>query len=101
MCLLTEQKVVLHCTHEAVLVPVAEALLALLYPLSWVCTYIPVLPAHFMDINDIVQSPVPFLIGTTSTTFAYLADPHQVRPHATVKVWCRFHSGRPCVRSGG
>ncbi|KAF1335550.1 Denn domain-containing protein 5b, partial [Globisporangium splendens] len=43
--------------------PVAETLLALLLPYSWQGAYIPVLPASLLDVID---APVPFLVGTHS-----------------------------------
>ncbi|KAG5189173.1 hypothetical protein JKP88DRAFT_303023 [Tribonema minus] len=44
-CLLTEAKVVLCSSHFALLNPVAEALLSLLFPFVWQGAYIPVMPS--------------------------------------------------------
>ena len=43
-----------------VLTMAAETLSALLFPFSWQHVYIPILPARLLDI---LQAPVPFLIG--------------------------------------
>ena len=39
-----------------------EALHALMFPLEWICCYIPLLPTT-KQFLDILQSPVPFMIG--------------------------------------
>ena len=46
--------------NVAVLTPVCEALLSLLFPFTWQGAYIPVLPDHMTEILD---APVPYLIG--------------------------------------
>ena len=58
--LLAEQKVVLQGKQPHVLTMAAETLSALLFPFSWQHVYIPILPARLLDI---LQAPVPFLIG--------------------------------------
>ena len=57
---LTEAKVVLQARQPHVLTMAAETLSALLFPFSWQHVYIPILPARLLDI---LQAPVPFLIG--------------------------------------
>mmetsp|Transcript_617 Transcript_617/g.1933 ORF Transcript_617/g.1933 Transcript_617/m.1933 type:complete len:415 (-) Transcript_617:515-1759(-) len=58
--LLAEQKVLLQARQTHVLTMAAESLCALLFPFSWQHVYIPILPASLLDI---LQAPVPFLIG--------------------------------------
>ena len=59
-CLLLEYKVALVSSHYALLTPVAEALLSLMFPFHWQGMYIPILPYHMLDILD---APVPYLVG--------------------------------------
>ena len=58
--LLSEQKVALQGSMPHMLTMAAETLCALLFPFSWQHVYIPILPARLLDI---LQAPVPFLIG--------------------------------------
>jgi len=58
--LLLEQRVVVHCRHAPLLLPVTEALLALLFPLTWQAPFLPCCPASLLDILD---CPTAFLIG--------------------------------------
>ena len=62
--LLQEGRVVLRTTNMALLTPIAEALISLLFPLTWHGTFIPVLPSCMVDIFD---APVPFLVGVVGT----------------------------------
>ncbi|KDO16772.1 hypothetical protein SPRG_17723 [Saprolegnia parasitica CBS 223.65] len=66
-CLLLEQKVALCSKHLALLTPIAETLLTLLFPLAWQGAYIPVLPSSLLDVID---APVPFLVGVHSKYLA-------------------------------
>lgn len=61
--LMQEGRVVLLSEHVGLLTPVAEALQSLLFPLQWQGMYIPVLP---FDMVDILDAPVPFIIGLHS-----------------------------------
>lgn len=58
--LLQEGRVALCSQHFALLTPVAEALLSLLFPFKWQGMYIPVLPA---GMSDVLEAPVPYLVG--------------------------------------
>lgn len=58
--LVVEARVMLVSRRWSILTPVAEALKALLFPLEWEFTYIPVLPASMVDV---IHAPVPYLIG--------------------------------------
>jgi len=59
-CLLTESKVAICSSQYSLLTPACEALLSFLFPLVWVGVYIPVMPFSMLDILD---APVPFLVG--------------------------------------
>ena len=74
--LLKEGKVVLACGCSGettpLLTPIAEALLALLFPFEWQGIYIPVLP-NSNSVLDVLQAPIPYLIGLVT-------DPTQMGP---------------------
>ena len=86
--LLREGRVVLSCARRetaALLAPVAEALVALLFPLEWRGLYVPVLPNRGAAL-DVLQAPVPYLVGLVrnpadSRTYAPQSQPSNV-------VWC-------------
>jgi len=80
--LLTEQKVVLQCTQPHVLTMAAETLSALLFPFSWQHVYIPILP---MRLIDILQAPVPFLVGIDKEILD-LAESQRMIPDDVVQV---------------
>jgi len=61
--LLKEGRLVVHSKHAALLGPVTQALVSLMFPLQWQGLYIPVVPQHMMI--DLVEAPVPFLVGCT------------------------------------
>ena len=48
-------------TDLSLLPAVCESLRALLYPLKWTHVFLPVVPAPLLDL---VQAPVPYLLGT-------------------------------------
>lgn len=62
-CLLQEARVALLSQHIAILTPVAETLLSLMFPFHWQGMYLPVCP---FDMKDVLSAPVPFLIGLHS-----------------------------------
>mmetsp|Transcript_18314 Transcript_18314/g.42176 ORF Transcript_18314/g.42176 Transcript_18314/m.42176 type:complete len:966 (+) Transcript_18314:38-2935(+) len=86
--LLQEGKVVLACSNSettALLAPIAEALLALLFPLEWQGIYVPVLPNHD-SVLDVLEAPVPYLIGlVTKPSKHQTYDP---RNHPNGVLWC-------------
>lgn len=55
-----EVRICLCSQHHALLTPIAEALLSLLFPLVWQGAYIPVMPLAMVDI---LEAPVPFFVG--------------------------------------
>jgi hypothetical protein len=81
--LLQEGKVVLQCAHTALLTPVCEGLLQLLFPLEWQGMYIPVLPVASSNHTsmDILEAPVPYLVGLAIEEETLLYQPRDV-------LWC-------------
>ena len=80
-CLLQEIRIVLVSKHYALLGPVSEALLSLLFPLHWQGMYLPILPYSMLEILD---APVPYLVGLHSR---YMHDvPVEKRPKGVVIV---------------
>jgi DENN (AEX-3) domain len=80
-CLLQETRVALVSKHYAVLTPVAESLLSLLFPFHWQGMYLPILPYNMLEILD---APVPYLVGLHSR---YLSEvPVEQRPRGVVIV---------------
>ncbi len=80
--LMQEEQVALVSQQYALLGVVAESLLSLLFPFQWLGLYAPCVPSRSM--NDIVEAPVPFLIGLHAS---YLSStkPKQ-RPHGVIFV---------------
>lgn len=80
-CLLQETRVALVSKHYALLGPVAEALLSLLFPFHWQGMYLPIMPYNMLEILD---APVPYLVGLHSR---YLTEvPVERRPEGVVLV---------------
>jgi len=73
-CLMQEAKVALLSRHYALLTPVAEALMSLLFPLRWQGLYIPIMPYAMLDILD---SPVPYLVGLHSRYLREIPRAHR------------------------
>ncbi|XP_061422660.1 LOW QUALITY PROTEIN: DENN domain-containing protein 2B-like [Lethenteron reissneri] len=69
--LLLERRVIFTADRLSVLSKCCHAALALLYPFAWQHTYVPVLPAHMVDI---VCSPTPFVVGLLSSTLPRTHD---------------------------
>jgi hypothetical protein len=66
-CLLEETRVTLLSKHYSLLTPCTEALLSFLFPFEWQGMYIPIMPYSALDILD---APVPFLVGLHSRFLA-------------------------------
>jgi hypothetical protein len=77
-CLLCEGKVLLVSRHRSALTPVAESLLALLFPFEWPFVYIPMLPRPLWNF---AESPVPYFIGVCTES----VDPFDSDPSATTE----------------
>ncbi|KAK8821715.1 hypothetical protein WA556_002162 [Blastocystis sp. ATCC 50177/Nand II] len=65
--LLRDGKILLHSRNKYQLTLCSTALLALLCPVHYTLTFIPLLPAQLMDY---IEAPTPYLIGIYSNTFA-------------------------------
>jgi hypothetical protein len=66
--LLCESKIVVTSSNWSDLTPCLQALQALTYPMRWPQIYIPVLPKVMpIPIEDLLQAPVPLLIGMHSS----------------------------------
>jgi hypothetical protein len=59
-----EKKVLLISKHKALLTHAAVALISFLFPLCWKHVLIPILPK---EMTDVLDAPVPFLIGIDPT----------------------------------
>ena len=60
LALLQEKKVLLISSHKSLLTRACVALVSFLFPLCWKHVLIPILPVNMTDVLD---APVPFLIG--------------------------------------
>ena len=58
---LAESRILFFSSDAFLLPAVCESLRVLLYPLKWAHVYLPVVPAPLLDL---VQAPVPFILGT-------------------------------------
>ena len=70
--ILLERKILLHSSNENKIYETIESILNLIYPLKWVNTYIPLIPDE--NINLILQSFLPFIIGVTHQSFFNYAN---------------------------
>uniref|UniRef100_A0A8D0GE33 DENN domain containing 4B n=1 Tax=Sphenodon punctatus TaxID=8508 RepID=A0A8D0GE33_SPHPU len=75
LAVLTEQKLLIHSLQPDVLTSVAEALVAMIFPLHWQCPYIPLCP---LTLADVLCAPVPFIVGVHSSYFDLYDPPHDV-----------------------
>lgn len=80
-CMCDEQSICIISNNLALLTPVQETLISFLYPLEWQGCYIPVLP---LSLVEIVEAPVPFLIGVHSAYYNIV--PEHRRPETVVFV---------------
>lgn len=69
--LLLERRVIFTADKLSTLSQCCHAMVALLYPLTWQHTYIPVLPPSMMDI---VCTPTPFIVGLLSSSLPRLKE---------------------------
>uniref|UniRef100_UPI00358E3CF8 C-myc promoter-binding protein-like isoform X2 n=1 Tax=Myxine glutinosa TaxID=7769 RepID=UPI00358E3CF8 len=72
---LTESKIVVHSLRPAVLTSVAEALTSMIFPLRWQCPYVPLCP---LSMADVLNAPVPFIVGVDSRYFDLYIPPPDV-----------------------
>eukprot|EP00939_MAST-03C_sp_MAST-3C-sp1_P001689 g1689.t1 len=76
--LLQEKNLILFSEHSSLLTPCCEALLSLMWPLTWSGVYVPLLPLSLITMCD---TPVPFLLGTHASNLLGItrfANPGQV-----------------------
>lgn len=66
---LSECKMLFHSTCLSKLPGICEAVRILLYPFRWAHIYIPIVPAPLLDL---LEAPVPFLLGTHSTWLKHI-----------------------------
>ncbi|XP_054165030.1 DENN domain-containing protein 4C-like [Oppia nitens] len=72
---LTEQKILLHSLRPDVLTSVAEAVVTMIFPFHWQCPYIPMCP---LGLSDVLNAPLPFIVGVDSRYFDYFEPPTDV-----------------------
>ena len=72
---LTEQKILLHSLRPDVLTSVAEAVVTMIFPFHWQCPYIPMCP---IVLSDVLNAPMPFLVGVDSRYFDHFEPPIDV-----------------------
>jgi myotubularin-related protein 5/13 len=61
---MTEHKILFHSTSYSRLTESCRALTALMYPLRYTHTYVPILPASILEI---LSTPTPFIMGIHSS----------------------------------
>ena len=68
--LLSEKHIIFLANQGYLLFAITQGLLSLMFPFSWLHTYIPVLPLNQIDYLD---SPTPYVIGVISNKIDYIA----------------------------
>lgn len=68
-CVLSECRILFHSSDLALLPVICEGLRTLIYPLQWTHVYLPVVPMHLLNV---VEAPVPFMLGTHSKWLKYI-----------------------------
>ena len=74
---LLEQKILLISREPILLTAVSESIRALLFPFQWLHVYIPIVP-EMLDLNYLVQAPVPFIAGISIQQFDAISVPENV-----------------------
>ena len=67
--LLSEKHIIFLANQGYLLFAITQGLLSLMFPFSWLHTYIPVLPVNQIDFLD---SPTPYVIGVISNKIDYM-----------------------------
>ncbi|XP_062320879.1 DENN domain-containing protein 4B-like isoform X1 [Osmerus eperlanus] len=75
LAVLTEHKLLLHSLRPDVLTSVSEALVSMTFPLRWQCPYIPLCP---LRLADVLNAPMPFIVGVHSSYFDLYDPPADV-----------------------
>jgi hypothetical protein len=68
-CALSESRILFHSNDLSKLPIICECVATLIYPLKWSHVYLPVVPASLLDL---VEAPVPFILGTHSAWLQHL-----------------------------
>lgn len=97
-CLCQEMSICICSKNVALLTPVQEALISLLFPFVWQGCYVPVLPA---DMIELLHAPVPLLTGmqVDDISETFLDDDPNMRPSNLVIVHLdtdSVHYGSDC-----
>jgi hypothetical protein len=97
-CLCQEMSICICSRNIALLTPVQEALLSLLFPFVWQGCYVPVLPA---DMAELLHAPVPLLCGmqVDDISETFLDEDPAMRPPGLVLVHLEsdtLHYGSDC-----
>jgi hypothetical protein len=71
--LLLEQSIIVHSRIPSLLTPICEALLSLLFPLTWQAPYVPQCP---LSLLGIVDCPTAFLVGMKTELIPSSIPPH-------------------------
>jgi hypothetical protein len=66
---LSESRLLFHANDLALLPVICEGLRMLIYPLQWTHVYLPVVPMHLLNV---VEAPVPYMLGTHSKWLKYV-----------------------------
>ncbi|KAL0483225.1 hypothetical protein AKO1_011510 [Acrasis kona] len=64
--LISERQIILYSTHAFRTTSILEAVIALLYPMTWAHVYITTLPPN---LYHFLEAPVPYLVGTDTGHF--------------------------------
>lgn len=64
--MLHERRIVMISSWLSRLSACVQAANALIYPMTWQHTYLPVLPPHLIEI---MQAPLPYLVGVHASTW--------------------------------
>ena len=68
---MTEHKILFHSSSYSRLTESCRALTALMYPLRYTHTYVPILPASILEI---LATPTPFIMGINSNMLNEIND---------------------------
>lgn len=69
----TEQKILMVSPEASLLTALGKSLISLIYPLEWNHTFVPLLPGN-LEIEDVIQSPCPLIVGCTARRFLGLVS---------------------------
>eukprot|EP00948_MAST-09A_sp_MAST-9A-sp1_P003509 g3509.t1 len=73
--MLLECKIVLHCRSAEHLVELSECLRSFMYPIEWICVYVPLCPS-FMNLADMLEAPTPIMYGVHTAQLNAIIEEH-------------------------